>query len=275
MLRSMKDLENYTIGATDGEIGKVKDFYFDDGAWVIRYLVVETGSWLSSRKVLISPISIDQPNWAERSLPVSITKDQVRKSPDIDTDKPVSRQYEIDYFGYYGYPYYWDGGSMWGGGLYPYAMVPGYSGYWLDRPEREREEEAYARAERARHRNDDPHLRSCKAVIGHHIHASDGEVGHVESMLVEENTWAIRYLVVNTSNWWMGHKVLVAPEWITGVRWLDQSVTVAMTRESVRNAPLYESAAELNREHEASLYRHYGRAAYWADGVILESEVSK
>ena len=275
MLRSMKDLENYAIGATDGEIGHVKDFYFDDDAWVIRYLVVETGSWLLSRKVLISPISIDQPNWAERRLPVSITKDQVSKSPNIDADKPVSRQYEIEYLGYYGYPYYWGGGSMWGGGLYPYAMVPGYSGYWLDRADRGKEEEAYAKAEQARHRNDDPHLRSCKAVIGHNIHASDGEIGHVDGMLVEEDTWAIRYLVVNTSNWWMGHKVLVAPEWITTVGWPDRSVTVGLTRESVKNAPAYESAAELNRVGESGLYRHHGRTAYWADGAKLESEASK
>ena len=270
----MKDLENYAIGATDGEIGHVKDFYFDDDAWVIRYLVVETGSWLSSRKVLISPISIDQPNWAERKLRVSITKDQVSKSPNIDTDKPVSRQYETEYLGYYGYPNYWDGGSMWGGGLYPYAMVPGYTGFWQNRPEREKEEEAYARAERARHRNDDPHLRSCKEVIGYHIHASDGDIGHVESMLVDENSWAIRYLVVNTSNWWMGHKVLVAPDWITGVRWVDQSVMVDLTRESIKQAPRYESSVELNQERSASLYRHYGRPVYWADGLVIESEVS-
>ena len=274
MLRSMKDLENYAIGATDGEIGHVKDFYFDDDAWVIRYLVVETGSWLASRKVLISPISIHQPNWAERSLPVSITREQVRKSPDIDSEKPVSRQHEIQYFSYFGYPYYWDGGSMWGGGLYPYAMLPGYSGFWLDRPDRERGEKAYAKAELARHRNDDPHLRSCQSVIGHHIHANDGDIGHVEGMLVEEDTWAIRYLVVNTSNWWMGHKVLVAPAWITGVRWQDQSVSVGVTRESVKNAPHYESATALNRERESGLYRHYGRTAYWADEEILESLVS-
>jgi hypothetical protein len=225
--------------------------------------------------VLISPISIHNPNWAERSLPVSITKSQVEKSPDIDTDKPVSRQHETQYLGYYGYPQYWDGGGMWGVGLYPYAMVPGYSGFWMDRKDREQEEQAYARAARARLRNDDPHLRSCKAVTGYHIHAIDGEIGHVEGMLVEEDTWAIRYLVVNTSNWWMGHKVLVAPEWITGVRWLDQSVTVGLKRESIQNAPPYESAAAMNRERESGLYRHYGRTAYWADDLILESEVSK
>jgi len=115
MLRSMKDLEDYALGATDGTIGHVKDFYFDDEAWVIRYLVVETGRWLSSRKVLISPIAIGNPNWVDRILPVSITKEQVKNSPDIDTAKPVSRQHEILDLNYYGFPPYWGGRDMgWG-----------------------------------------------------------------------------------------------------------------------------------------------------------------
>ena len=196
MLRNTKDLENYAISATDGPIGHVKDFYFDDDAWVIRYFMVDAGSWLSSREVLISPISVHHPNWLERTLPVSITKEQVRNSPDVDTDRPVSRQNEEQYMSYYGYPNYWGGGGVWGDGVYPYAMVPGYAGYGLDRvdrAEREREEEAFLRAERARHRNDDPHLRSCKAVAGYRIHATDGEIGHVAGYLVDDETWAILY----------------------------------------------------------------------------------
>src|SRR5665213_2117878 len=125
MLRSMKDLEGYAIRATDGDIGHVKDLYFDDDKWVIRYLVVETGTWLSSRKVLISPFAVGDPDWAARVLPVSITKEQVKNSPDIDTDKPVSRQHEMQYLGYYGYPYYWGGAGFWGAGVYPSMMVMG------------------------------------------------------------------------------------------------------------------------------------------------------
>jgi sporulation protein YlmC with PRC-barrel domain len=125
MLRSVQELEGYAVQATDGTIGHVKDFYVDDKTWVVRYLVVETGSWLSSRKVLISPISIGHPDWTERILPVSITKEQVKNSPDIDTDKPVSRQHEMQYLGYYGYPYYWGGAGLWGGGAYPGVMLTG------------------------------------------------------------------------------------------------------------------------------------------------------
>src|SRR5450759_1770004 len=165
MLHSMKDLEDYAIGATDGTVGHVKDFYFDDKAWVIRYLVVDTGTWLSSRKVLISPIAIGHPNWAEKTLPVSITKEQVKNSPDIDTEKPVSRQHEIEYLGYYGYPYYWGGAGLWAGGAFPNLLMPGYGGFATPlnagQPEAEK---ARAQAEAARHQNDDPHLRSCNTV---------------------------------------------------------------------------------------------------------------
>ena len=273
MLRSMKDLENYQISATDGQIGHVKDFYFDDDAWVVRYFVVDAGSWLSSRKVLISPIAVQHPDWLERTLPVTLTKEQVKNSPDIDTDKPVSRQNEEQYLGYYGYPYYWGGGGMWGEGLYPYAMDPGFAGYGVNRVERERELEAYLRAERARHRNDDPHLRSCNAVVGYHIHATDGEIGHVSGFLVDDETWAIRYLVVDTSNWWVGHKVLIAPPWIKGVNWSDEIVSLDLSRESIKNSPPYDAATDWSREQDLSLYRHYGRSGYWAGDSALESVI--
>jgi hypothetical protein len=265
MLRSTKSLDDYTISATDGEIGHVKDFYFDDDAWAVRYFVVETGTWLSSRKVLISPISVRRPDWLGDSLPVSISMAQVKNSPDIDTDKPVSRQNEEQYLGYYGYPSYWGGGGMWGEGLYPYALVPGYeAGYGLGRAERERELEAYLRDERARHRNDDPHLRSCKAVTGYHIHATDGDIGHVSGFLVDDDTWAIRYLIIDTSNWWIGHKVLVAPAWIKGVQWFDEKVLVDLSRASIKAAPVYDETVDWSRDQELDLYRHHGRNGYWA-----------
>ena len=259
----MNDLENCTIGAIDGDIGEVTDFYFDDQAWVIRYLVVDAGSWLSSRKVLISPISIGYPNWPSRRLPVSITMEQVKYSPDIDTEKPVSRQHEIDYHRYYGYPDYAAGVGLWGEGMYPYLMNPAYPQSGMDRAERDIAEEKLARAEQERHRDDDPHLRSCKAVIGYHIHATDGDIGHVQGFLIEEESWAIRFIVVNTSNWWLGHRVLIAPQWIKDINWTDESVTVNLSRDAIQYAPPPEPIAELNREREAALYQHYGRIGYW------------
>jgi len=276
MLRNMNDLEDYSIRATDGVIGRVKDFYFDDAAWVIRYLVVDTGTWLLSRKVLISPISIGHPDWTEKTLPVSITKEQVKNSPEIDTDKPVSRQHEIRYLGYYGYPFYWGGGGLWGAGAYPNMMMPGYAGVVSTPLGAQTDlEKIYAKAETVRHEHDDLHLRSAKEVIGYHIQAADGDIGHVQGLIVDEETWAIRYLIVDTSNWWLGHKVLIAPQWIQEVSWPDSTVSVDLTRQAVQDAPAYDAAAQLNREQEAGIYKHYGHSGYWEEEMKREAAISR
>ena len=259
MLRSLKDLHNCPVNATDGEVGQVKDCYFDDQAWAIRYLVVETGSWLSSRKVLISPIAVQKPDWQARSLSVGISQQQVKNSPDIDTHKPVSRQHEEQMLGYYGYANYWGGGGLWGGGLYPYAMVPGYEFAGPEPEDRDREFEASLRLERARRRNDDPHLRSCEAVTGYHVQGTDGDVGEVAGYLFDDKTWAIRYLVIDTSHWWVGHKVLVAPLWIDGVHWSDRAVAVNLSREAIQSAPAYEPDSVWTVEQDRLLFLHYSR----------------
>jgi len=270
-------MEGYAVGATDGVIGHVKDFYFDDEAWVIRYLVVDTGGWLSSRKVLVSPMAVGTPNRELRLLPASISQEEVRKSPDIDTDKPVSRQHEMIFSGYYGYPYYWGGAGYWGGGMYPSLMMPGDGGLgssysYVSPGEGQRE---LAQRDSARHEQEDPHLRSCSAVVGYHIHASDGEIGHVAGMLIDEETWAVRYLVVDTSNWWLGHQVLIAPQWIEAVNWFDETVAVSMRRQAVKDAPTYDPQAALNRGEEDRLYRHYGQTDYWTDHPVRDDEISR
>jgi len=263
MLRQTKDLLDLSILATDGAIGDVKDLYFDDESWAIRYLVVDTGSWLSSRKVLISPIAAGKPDWANMTLPVSLSREQVKNSPDIDTDMPVTRQHETANLDYYSYPYYWGGMGLWGGGGYPTLLVPGYGSAAATRAEAD---SAQARSE-ARQRDNDPNLRSFKAVAGYHIEASDGEIGHVQGLLVDEDSWAIRYLVVSTSNWWLGHDVLVAPEWIKRVSWADRTVAVELTRDALKQAPGYDPALPLGREMEIAVYKHYGRAGYWPRGL--------
>jgi len=260
MLRNLKDLHGYALRATDGDVGTVKDFYFDDDRWVVRYLIAETGTWLASRQVLISPVSLGTPDHAERVIPVSITREQVKNSPDIDTDKPVSRQHEIDYLGYYGYPTYWDSAGIWGAGAMPGLMLPeaGVAPVSLAADDR-----AIAAEAAALHRNDDPHLRSCKSVTGYHIKAQDGEIGHVQGWIVDEQSWQIRYIVVDTSNWWVGHQVLVAPEWITDVSWSDKLVAVSMTRNAIQNAPEWDPSMPPDRAHEIDIYRHYDRTGYW------------
>jgi hypothetical protein len=278
MLHSIKDMEHYSIGATDGVVGKVQDFYFDDEAWVIRYLVVETDSWLSHRKVLISPFAIGQPDWSEKIFPVSITQTQVRNSPDIDTDKPVSRQHEMGYLGYYGYPNYWGGGGLWGAGLYPDILQAGLGDDGSNaehRSARSAKAGAGTRSLAVRDLHDNPHLQSANAVMRYYVHATDGDIGHVDGLLVEEKTWAIRYIIVNTSNWWLGHKVLIAPEWIDDVFWAESTLKVDLTRDAVKASPLYDSAIPLNRELETGIYEHYGRAGYWPQRAKHEGAASR
>ena len=259
MLRSSKHLEHYAVHATDGLIGHVRDFYFDDKAWVVRYLVVETDGWLSGREVLISPISLGHWDDAESLLSVSLSKAQVEDSPGLDTHHPISRQHEMDYLGYYGYPYYWDGNGLWGAGSFPSLVrmsgndpdVQGESSH------------ASQMQEAGSAAGDDPHLRSINAMHNYRIEANDGEIGRVRGFLVEEATWAIRYLVVETGHWWSGHQVLIVPEWIRAVSWLDRSVNVVVTRHQISTAPAYDAALLLERKDEEALFKHYGSTGYW------------
>jgi len=263
MLRSMHDLDNYSIAATDGNIGEVIDFLFDDHEWVLRYFVVETGSWLSSRKVLLSPIGIQKINWRKKEFPAFITKEQVKNSPNIDTDKPVSRQHEIDTLGYYGYPYYWGSAGIWGDSMYPYSLYGGIVQYPEEHEELDTNALTREEANRESHQNDDPNLRSCKTIIGYHIHATDGEIGHVSGLIIEDDTMAVRYLIVDTANWFGGHKTLISPEWIKNMDWLEQSVTSNLTRDKIKTAPEYQAKESLNREQEIAVYDHYGLPGYW------------
>ena len=247
MLYKVKTLTGYKLNSLDGEIGKVKEFYFDDHHWTIRYLVAETGDWLTGRQVLISPYALVAVNQEEQYIKVNLTKKQIEDSPSLNNDKPVSRQFEEEYYGYFGWPIYWAGAYMWG--PYPY----------IARDNKKREE--YAKGKKA----GDPHLRSTHDVSGHHIQAADGEIGHVEDFIVDDETWAIRYLVVDTRNWWPGKKVLISPKWIERVSWEEAKVFINLSRETIRQAPEYTEETLLTRDYETMLHQHYSRQGYWVD----------
>jgi len=252
MLRSMNGLLGFTIAATDGDIGGVEAFYFDDTSFTIRHLVVDTGGWLPGRKVLISPRALPALDWDGKRIKADLTKSQVEQSPNIDTDQPVSRQQEIKYHQYYGYPHYWEGPYLWGLGAYP---VVGPEGALL---------EDERRWEWAPQRPGDLHLRSSTVVIGYHIEATDGEIGHVDDFLVEDSSWAIRYMIVDTGNWWPGTKVLVSPEWVGDIAWSDSTVHVNVTREQIKESPKYDPLDPVARDYETRLHDHYRRPSYWA-----------
>jgi len=246
-----KHLKDFVVRATDGELGTVDQLYFDDESWAIRYLMVETGGWLGGRRVLISPMSVTNLDWDNKRLDVALTKKQVEHSPDIDTHQPVSRQHEATYLGYYGYPYYWGGPYLWGPAFYPAGMASSIG------------TSAYATADRVRRESSDSHLRSTEAVTGYNIEAADGEIGHVDGFVVDDEAWAIRYIEVATRNWWPGKKVLVSPAWIERVSWTESKVYVRLSREAIKNGPEYIESRAITREYEDRLHAHYGRPPYW------------
>ncbi len=256
------NLKGLTIRATDGDLGTVDEFYFDDETWAIRYLTVETGGWLGGRQVLISPFSVGRTDWEDKRLDVKLTKKQVENSPNIDTHQPVSRQHEANYLGYYGYPYYWDGPYLWGPEYYPMGLAAP-----LATPED-------LLAERIQKESADSHLRSTAAVTGYSIEAADGEIGHVEGFVIDDEAWAIRYMEVATRNWWPGKKVLVSPAWIESVSWAASRVHVALTRETIKNAPEYVESIPLTREYEDRLYSHYGRPPYWLPDAARKASLA-
>ena len=250
MLRSMKEVEGYVLEATDGEVGRCKDFFFDDQRWVVRYMVADTGKWLPGRKVLISPVSLGDPDWQSRRFPVTLTRDQIETSPDIRHDEPVSRQYEAELFAHLGYLPYWGGTGVWGA-----SSVPDHL--------RTAEVEDKAGVRVAIEPEGDPHLRSLNEVTGYRIDARDDEVGHVEDLIVDDRDWIIRYMVIDTRNWLPGRKVIVPPQWVTGFDWKQKLAHVDLTREQIEKSPEFEPGAPVNRAYETRLYDYYGRPVYW------------
>lgn len=234
MLHSIEGLQGFSISALDGELGHVKDLLFDDREWTIRHLIVDTGSWLTGRKVLISPAAIQYTDWDNKTLAVRLSRQQVQDSPDVDSAKPVSRQQETALYDYYGYPYYWNGPYLWG-----YSTIPAVLEQRTinDMSREAAQEQAKREASRA-----DPHLRSCDEVIGYDIQASDDAIGHVDDFLFNDENWRIELMVVDTRNWWPGKHVMISPQRITRVSWETKMVEVDVTRDQVENSPEFDAS---------------------------------
>jgi hypothetical protein len=220
MLHTINDLYGHKLIAKDGEIGHVKDFYFDDKNWAVRYVVVNTGSWLTGRLVLLSPHAFGCLEPQDETLHVNLTRKKIENSPSIATHRPVSRQYEEDYYIYYGWPAYWEGGGMWGMSGFPVATNPG------------------AHKERPRHghnQRDDIHLHSTTAVKGYHLHASDGEIGKVCGFRLDDKTWAIEELQVTTGHWYAHQKIVFPTAKIERLSYEESTVATRLTRAEIQH----------------------------------------
>lgn len=233
MLWNLEELRGYALRATDGSLGSVADVYFDDETWTVRWLVVDT-AWLFGRRVLLPPSVLGHPDAGEREFPVDLSQEQVKNAPDVDTHQPVGRREESLVYGYYGWFPYW-GGDAWG----TPASDPG--------PVSARE----------------THLRSGHDLIGYHMRETDDGMGEVEDLLIDENGWVIRYMIVDTGNWLPGRRVLISPRWANAVSWPDRHVSVGLTRRDVESSPEYDPAKPLDRSYEEQLHRHFRQTIYW------------
>ena len=257
MLLNALSLSGFTLSSLDGDFGKSKEFYFDDRHWTIRYLIADTGHWLPGRRVLLSPYALLSVDMEGHRITVDLTKKQIEGSPDLLTDKPVTRQFEEDYYKYYGWPNYWNGPFLWG-----------------DYPIIDRNRDRSGNLADAPKRTWDPHLCSSRDFNGIHIHSSDGNVGHVIDIIIDEDDWAIRYLIIDTGSWWPGRKVLIAPAWIKRIDWDASTVFIAMTRDAIKRSPEYCDDVRLTRDYEATLHSHYDQNGYWAESHEAQSKTN-
>ena len=230
MILSLKQLYADKLAATDGEIGAVKDFYFDDQRWAIRYLVAETGSWLTGRQVLISPHALDHLYQPGKLLFVKLTRKQIEDSPSIETHQPVSRQYEMRYYEYYGWPDYWQGDGIWGHSGFPMVVPP-----FTPRPMSEHPAAEGTPAEQAA-----SHLRSTQAVNGYHVKGVDGMTGHVCDFMVDDKSWTIQQLVVKTGHRLSGKDVEIPTGQVTRISYEESTVFVNLTMAAIEQSPAHQ-----------------------------------
>jgi hypothetical protein len=234
LLQTVARLRRYRLVAVDGEIGRVEDYFFDDATWIVRYLVTNTGNWLGSNYVLISPIAIGEVDEEQGAIYIELTRQQLEQSPPVNLGKPLSRQYERRYFHYYNWIPYWESNSV--------PDFPGPGAPMIG------------------------NLRNISVVDGYSIGARDGTIGHVDGFVIDTLYWAVRYLEIDTRNWWPGKHVLINPAWIEHVNWKQRTVTVDLTREAIKSAPAFEPSKAISRDYETRLFKYYGRSAYWHPG---------
>lgn len=256
MLIKAATLKGYKLVNLDGEMGKVSEFYFDDLYWAIRYLAADTGNYLFGRQVLISPFALGAVIQSEKYIKLDLTKKKLEDGPALNSGQPVSRQFEEDYFQYYRWPKYWANPYDWG----QYARIEQDTGKSVPPASGGKEW--------------DSNLRSSHDVCGLHVKATDGNIGHVEDFIIDDETWTIRYLVIAMQNWWPGKRVLVSPHWLERISWDKSTIFIDILRETIRLTPEYTEDTNLDRAYELSLHQHYKRPANWND-VLADKLASR
>lgn len=249
MLKSLREYGDYTVSCIDGDLGDITDYYFDDIRWTIRYLLVDTfGFWDQPCQVLVSPIAVMNRDSIAHRFHLSLTQDRVQGSPRVDWSRPVSRSYDRDYHRYNDFPAYWGSSKNWGSSEYPSALAVGH---WRERPD-------------ADGSSPDAHLQSVRAISGYHVAGTEGEIGRVRDLVIDDRTWNVRYLVIDASSWWPDRSFLLAPHWIEAVSWNEAVICADLPRRTVRTSPEWHLGDPIARDYETRLQHHYG--------ALLDSE---
>jgi uncharacterized protein YrrD len=232
-MRLIKDSDfiGCEVHASDGDIGRVSDIYFDDETWTVRYFVVKTGAWLFGRRVLVSLSAVKED--MDDCIHTTLTREQVKRAPDADTEKPISRRYELEYAQHFGWPPYWRGAGLWGPGPRPGSVRHGQE---IEEPMEVEEDLEASR------------LRSLKEIIEYCVMGKDDEIGHVDDFLVDDESWKIQYVVVDCGKWFKDRLVLMAPAWMSDIHWPNRSISTPLTREQAKAAPRYKRGMDLSEE---------------------------
>jgi sporulation protein YlmC with PRC-barrel domain len=256
MLLSAQELQGYAIHARDGDLGKVRTFYFDEEEWCIHSMVADTASWFSGKYVLLPTDVLGQPDLLEQRLSVDLTQEEVRNSPEVPKHTAASGYEGTTMRTYAGSNVYWstDPFVLSSVAARPASMPIPAAPAAVDTAPRPADMQGRGGV-----------LHSTRDIMNYYIQATDGQIGHVEDFVIDTATWHIRYMVVDTRNWWPGKKVLVSPLWIDHIDWDTTQVTVNLSRERIKSSPEYDVSVPLDRSYETRLFDHYSRPKYWSD----------
>lgn len=252
MILSIKDLFDYKLMTADGEAGEIKDALYDERDWVLRYVVVETGGWLSGRELLIPPSVLGAPDSARREFPVSMTRDQLSNSPPREAGEDITRRHEEDLYRYYGWEPYW---------VPEGAMGPLPGTVMVESPEEAAETQTAVLEER----HAEPRLRSIKDTLGFKVHGVDEDLGKVDNFLMDDETWDVRYVVLNTGGLFKSRRVPISVRWINNLDWENHALHLDLGKKDVHDSPDWDESLPLPRQYEVDLHSHYGRPGYWEE----------
>lgn len=260
MLRKLHSLKSFVVNGRNGKLGTVDDFYFDQKQFVVRYLVIDTGNWLKHEETLISTHAIDDIDFENREIHVSLSSEQLEESPSIEKNSPISKTKEKALIEYFGWPDYW-------------KKTHSSDSEFIHAGITERKKLLNFKTiekEAAKQKSEivETNLRSLEEVRGYKIHAKDDKFGHLEDLFVEEeDSWIIRYLLIDTRNILEGKSVLIAPDWIESISWFNKEIFVSKDKKEIEDSPEYEEPKEaksyIDKSYEELLYDHYDEKKYW------------